>query len=382
MNLEVLNMTYIGFGALGAFFFFFFGYTIRKFVAKKKLKSAEEKARVILEQVEREVTNKRKEVDLEAKDLLHKTRVEFDKESRERKQELSILEKRLMQREENLDRKVDVLDKKEKSVGIRENSIESKEKKIETKIKELEAILEEEKNKLQRMSNMSRDEAKKVLLSRLENEVKHEADLIVQKHIEEAKSNADKEARKIVGMAIQRCAAEHTVETTVSVVNLPSDDMKGRIIGREGRNIRALEIATGVDVIIDDTPEAVILSGFDMVKREIAKRSLQKLIEDGRIHPGRIEEVVEKTKQEMDEHIKEEGEKAVFDIGIQRLHPEIVKLLGRLKYRTSYGQNVLQHSKEVAYLMGILAGELRVDPPLARSSTNCYGSLGAGCGRH
>lgn len=365
-SLEGANLLYVGFGVLGALFFFVLGYLIRKLVARTKLKSAEHKARIILEEVKREVSNKRKEVDLEAKDLLHRTRVEFEKESRERKQEITVLEKRLIQREENLDRKVDILDKKEKSIGGREHSLVSKERRIEAKHKELEALFEEEKNKLQRISNMSKEEAKKILLSRLEREVKHESDLIVQKHVEEAKSKADKEARKIIGMAIQKCAADHTVETTVSVVNLPSDDMKGRIIGREGRNIRALEIATGMDVIIDDTPEAVIISGFDMVKREIAKRSLEKLIEDGRIHPGRIEEIVEKTKKEMDEHIKEEGEKVVFDIGAQGLHPELVRLLGRLKYRTSYGQNVLQHSKEVAYLMGVLAGELKVDPTLAR----------------
>ncbi len=366
INLEELNLTYMGFGSLGAVFFFFLGYMIRKVVAKKKLKSAEEKARIILEDVKREVNNRRKEVDLEAKDLLHKTRVEFEKESREKKQEMSIVERRLVQKEENLDRKVDLLDRKEKNIEMRGGSLAAKEKKIEAKHKALESLLEDEKNKLQRISNMSKEEAKKVLLNRLQNEVKREADLLVQKHIEEAKSKADKEARKIIGMAIQKCAAEHTVETTVSVVNLPNDDMKGRIIGREGRNIRALEIATGVDVIIDDTPEAVILSGFDIVKREIAKRSLEKLIEDGRIHPGRIEEIVEKTRQEMDEHIKEEGEKVAFDLGIQRLHPELIKLLGRLKYRTSYGQNVLQHSKEVAYLMGVLAGELKIDPTLAK----------------
>jgi len=360
------NFINIGLGVIGAVFFFMTGYLIRKVVAKKKLKSAEEKARVMLEEVKREVANRRKEIDLEAKDLLHKTRVEFEKESRDRKQELASLERRLMQREENLDRKVDVIDKKEKTIEQRESSLIIKEKSLDTKAKELEHILEEEKIKLQQISSMSKDEAKKILLSRLEGEVKHEADIMIQRTIEEAKANADKEARKIVGLAIQRCAADHTVETTVSVVNLPSDDMKGRIIGREGRNIRALEIATGVDVIIDDTPEAVILSGFDMVKREIAKRSLEKLIEDGRIHPGRIEEIVEKVKKEMDEHIKEEGEKALFDVGIHGMHVEIIKLLGRLKYRTSYGQNVLQHSKEVAYLMGVLAGELRVDPTLAK----------------
>ncbi|MBL7071831.1 MAG: ribonuclease Y [Candidatus Omnitrophica bacterium] len=359
-------MTYVGFGAIGAVFFFIFGYVIRKLVAKLKLKSAEDRAQVILDEVKREVVNKRKEVDLEAKDLLHRTRVEFDKESRERRQELTLLEKRLIQREENLDRKVDVLDRKEKSIEDRDRSLVGKEKKYESKQQELDRLLEEEKNKLQRISNMTKEEAKKILLNRLQNEVKHESELMIQKYAEETRSKSDKEARKIIGLAIQKCAAEHTVETTVSVVNLPSDDMKGRIIGREGRNIRALEIATGVDVIIDDTPEAVILSGFDIVKREIAKRSLEKLIADGRIHPGRIEEVVEKTKQEMDEHIKEEGEKAVFDVGIQSVHPEIMRLIGRLKYRTSYGQNVLQHSKEVAFLMGVLAGELKMDPTLAR----------------
>lgn len=366
MNNGVLNLTNIGFGIIGAVFFFTLGYFIRKLVAKKRLKSAEEKARIMLEEAKREVANRRKEIDLEAKDLLHKTRVEFEKETRDKKQELVFLEKRLIQREENLDRKVDVLDKKEKDIEIKGHALTAKEKDFTTKQKELESLLEEEKNKLQRISNMTREEAKKILLDRLQSEVKYEASLIVQKEIEEAKAKADKEARKIIGMAIQKCAAEHTVETTVSVVNLPNDDMKGRIIGREGRNIRALEIATGVDVIIDDTPEAVILSGFDIVKREIAKRSLEKLIEDGRIHPGRIEEIVEKTKQEMEEHIKEEGEKAVFDVGIQSLHPELVKLIGRLKYRTSYGQNVLQHSKEVAYLMGVLAGELKMDSGLAR----------------
>ena len=361
-----LNITYIGFGIIGAVFFFVLGYVLRKVVGKLKLKSAEDKARVILDEVKREVVNKRKEIDLEAKDLLHRTRVDFEKETRDRRQELALLEKRLLQREENLDRKVDVLDRKERSIEDREKSLVHKEKGYEAKHKELDRLLEEEKNKLQRISNMTKEEAKKILLNRLQNEVKHESEIMLQKYAEETRAKADKEARKMIGMAIQKCAAEHTVETTVSVVNLPSDDMKGRIIGREGRNIRALEIATGVDVIIDDTPEAVILSGFDIVKREVAKRSLEKLIEDGRIHPGRIEEVVEKTKKEMDEHIKDEGEKAVFDVGIQSVHPEIIKLIGRLKYRTSYGQNVLQHSKEVAYLMGVLAGELKMDPALAR----------------
>jgi len=213
---------------------------------------------------------------------------------------------------------------------------------------------------------MTIDEAKRILMKRLENDVKQESAYMVKRLEDEAKEKADKEARKIVGLAIQKCAADHTVESTISVVNLPNDEMKGRIIGREGRNIRALEMATGIDVIIDDTPEAVILSGFDMVRRQIARIALERLLEDGRIHPARIEEVVGKVKKEMEATIREEGEKAVFDVGLHGIHPELVKLLGRLKYRTSYGQNVLQHSKEVAYIMGVMAGELKLDFNLAK----------------
>src|SRR3989338_9020684 len=224
----------------------------------------------------------------------------------------------------------------------------------------------EEKEKLQKVSGMTRDEARHVLLKRLEDDVKQEAAVFIKRTEDEAKEKADKEARKIVGLAIQRCAAEHTVETTVSVVNLPNDEMKGRIIGREGRNIRALEMATGVDVIIDDTPEAVILSGFDIVKREIARISLERLLQDGRIHPGRIEEIVNKVKQEMETTIKEEGEHTLFELGLQKIHPEIVRLIGRLKYRTSYGQNALQHMKEVSIIMGVMAGGLKLDVTLAK----------------
>ena len=230
----------------------------------------------------------------------------------------------------------------------------------------MDRLLQEEKEKLQNISGMTRDEARQLLLKKLEDEVKQEAAIFIKRSEEEAKEKADKEARKIIGLAIQRCAADHTVETTVSVVHLPSDEMKGRIIGREGRNIRALEIATGIDVIIDDTPEAVILSGFDPIKREIAKISLERLLQDGRIHPGRIEEIVEKVKKEMENTMREEGEKSLFDTGLHGVHPEIIKLLGRLKYRTSYGQNVLQHSKEVAYLMGVMASELKLDFTLAK----------------
>ncbi|MFH1189945.1 MAG: ribonuclease Y, partial [Candidatus Omnitrophota bacterium] len=295
-----------------------------------------------------------------------KLRTEFEKETKDRRQELIILEKRLIQKEENLDRKVDILDRKDKENERREHSLAEKERLLASKDKEMERLLQEEKNKLQNISGMTRDEARQLLLKKLEDDVKQEAAVFIKRSEEEAKEKADKEARKIIGLAIQRCAADHTVETTVSVVHLPSDEMKGRIIGREGRNIRALEIATGIDVIIDDTPEAVILSGFDPIKREIAKLSLERLLQDGRIHPGRIEEIVEKVKKEMENTMREEGEKALFDTGLHGVHPEIIKLLGRLKYRTSYGQNVLQHSKEVAHLMGVMASELKLDFTLAK----------------
>lgn len=363
------NMTviiYVGLAAIGSAFFFALGYFIRKYHAKMQLKSAEDKARKTLENAVAEAEKTRREAELEAKDRLLKMRGEFEHETKERRGELVVLEKRLLQKEENLDRKVDILDRKEKDVAQREHSLIDREKGLRLKENEMNALLQEEKEKLQRVSGMTRDEARQVLLKRLEDEVKQEAAIMIKKAEDEAKEKADKEARKIIGLAIQRCAVEHTVETTVSVVNLPGDEMKGRIIGREGRNIRALEIATGVDVIIDDTPEAVILSGFDPVKRAIAKISLERLIEDGRIHPGRIEEVVEKAKKEMDNTIREEGEKAAFEAGAHNLHPEMIKLLGRLKYRTSYGQNVLQHSKEVAHLMGTMAGELKLDGHLAR----------------
>jgi len=359
-------LIYIGLAGIGAVIFFMLGYFIRKRYATKKLKNAEERAKRTLENAINESEKIRRQAELESKDLLLKLRTEFEHESKGRRQELNVFEKRLNQKEENLDRKLDIIDRKEKDLDRRDSSLVEREKQIHAKDKTLDAMIQEEKDKLQKVSGMTKDEARQVLLRRLEDDVKQEAAVMIKRVGEEAKEKADKEARKIVGLAIQKCAVEHTVETTVSVVNLPSDEMKGRIIGREGRNIRALEIATGVDVIIDDTPGAVILSGFDPVKRAIAKISLEKLLEDGRIHPGRIEEVVEKVKKEMEKSMAEEGEKALFDSGLHGLHPEIVKLLGRLRYRTSYGQNVLQHSKEVAYLMGVMANELKLDFTLAK----------------
>lgn len=361
-----MSFIHIGFGVLGALFFFIIGYVLRKYTAKRKVKRAEERSKAILEEAKKEAESKRKESQLEAKDLLLKMRGEFERETKERKRELINMERRMMQREENIDRKVDLLDRKERDLSGKFRAVESRERGINEKTRELERLLFEEKEKLQKISGMSRDEARRILLKRMEEELHKESAQLIRKVQEETKEKADKEARKIVGLAIQKCAAEHTTETTVSVVNLPSDDMKGRIIGREGRNIRALEIATGIDVIIDDTPEAVILSGFDIMRREIARIALERLIEDGRIHPARIEEVVDKVKKEIEASIKEEGEKTLFDLGLHGLHPELVRLLGRLKYRTSYGQNVLQHSKEVAYLMTTIAGELRLDETLAK----------------
>lgn len=357
MNPIVLSLSIIAIATL----FFMIGYFISSLIKSKTHKFAGEKAKQIVEQAQKEAQNLRKEVELESKDLKLKIRSEFEQETKDTRRETKEAERRLTQREENLERKVDLLDGKEKKITQKENEIIQKEQNITKKEAELNRALEEERQKLQRVAGMSSDEAKKLLLVRMEEEAKQEAAVMLKKLEEQTKAAATKKARDVISLAIQRYAADHTVESTVSVVSLPSDDMKGRIIGREGRNIRALEVATGVDVIVDDTPEAVTLSGFDIVRREIAKRTLERLIEDGRIHPARIEEVVEKIKKEMEIGIREEGEKAAFDVNIHGLHPEIIKLLGRLKYRTSYGQNALQHSKEVAYIMGVMAGELGID---------------------
>lgn len=361
-----VNLIFVIASTILGVFLFLLGYFLRIYVARKRLSSAEEKAKAILEDAKKEARARKQAAELDAKDLLLKTRTDFEKETKTRREELIGLERRLIQKEENLDRKVDILDKKEKEIIGKERGISRQADQINQRQKELEKVLSQEREVLQKIAHLTADEAKQLLLKKIENEVKRDCDVLVNRLVNEAREKSDKEARKIIGLAIQKCAAEHTVESTVSVVNLPNDEMKGRIIGREGRNIRALEIATGIDVIIDDTPEAVILSGFDMVRRETARLALERLIEDGRIHPGRIEEVVEKVKKEMETSIREEGERAIFDLGLHNVHPELVKLIGRLRYRTSYGQNVLQHSKEVAYLMGVMAGELRVDPTLAK----------------
>ncbi|MDP8263430.1 MAG: ribonuclease Y [Candidatus Ancaeobacter aquaticus] len=345
---------------------FFIGYVIRKVLAEGKLENAEKVAKKIIADAQKETGSIKREATVFAKDELHKTRAEFERESKDRKQELTGLEKRILQKEENLDRKVELIEKKDNEINARDRELKNKEQRINDKIAELDSCIRKEMDNLMKITGLNKEEAKKMLLSRLEDEVRHEAASMLKQIEIETKDSADKKAKEIISSAIQRCAADHTSETTISTVALPSDEMKGRIIGREGRNIRALEAATGIDIIIDDTPEAVILSGFDAVRKEIAKNALEKLIVDGRIHPTRIEEVVAKAKKEIAQVIKDAGEQASFDTGVHGLHPEVIKLLGRLRFRTSYGQNVLNHSREVSYLMGVMASELGQDVQLAK----------------
>ncbi len=361
-----ITTAYLGFAFLGGIFFFLFGYVLRKYTAKMKVKRAEDKAKTIVNNSKIEAERRKRESILEAKDLSLKMRAEFEEEAKERRRELLAKEKHLLQKEENVDKKVEFIEQKEKELRRNEDELRRKYDEANRRKEELDRKLQEEKSRLQEISGMSKEQAKDLLIRKMEEEARQEAAKTIKKIQDETRDKADREARKIVGLAIQKCAVDHTVDTTVSVVNLPSEEMKGRIIGREGRNIRALEMATGVDIIIDDTPEAVIISGFDKFRREIARISLERLIEDGRIHPGRIEEVVAKVKKEMEATIKEEGENTLLDLGIHGVHSELVKLLGRLKFRTSYGQNVLQHSKETAYLMAAMAGELRLDINLAK----------------
>jgi ribonucrease Y len=361
-----VSALYVGFAVIGGAFLFFLGYVLRKYTAKMKVKRSEDKARTIINSAKVESERRKREAIIEAKDITLKMRAEIDEETKERRKDLAAMEKRLLQKEENLEKKVEYIDQKDKKAQKDEIVLRQRFDDIRKKEEDLANVIEKEKQRLQEISGMSKEQAKEMLVSKMKQEAREEAAYEIRKIQEETRDKADREARKIVGLAIQKCAVDHTVESTVSVVNLPGDEMKGRIIGREGRNIRALEMATGVDVIIDDTPEAVIISGFDKFRREIARIALERLIQDGRIHPGRIEEVVEKVKKEMEAEIKSEGENTLLDLRIHGIHAEIVKMLGRLKYRTSYGQNVLQHSKETAYLMAAMAGELRLDIALAK----------------
>ncbi len=335
------------------------GYIYRKNVSEKTIGSAEQKAKNLILDAENRSEALRKEMLQDAKDEANRLRKNLDREIKDRRSEMQRSEKRLMQKEEAIDRKLEGMEQKEREIS-------SKMEAVEEKNKEVDAFLEKQIAALEQISELTKDEAKDILLKEIEKDVRVDAAKMIKEIETEAKETGEKKAREIITTAIQRCAADHVAESTVSVVNLPSDDMKGRIIGREGRNIRVLETLTGVDLIIDDTPEAVILSGFDPVRREIARIALEKLIMDGRIHPTRIEEMVEKAKKEVAQIIKEEGEKATFEVGIHNLHVELVKILGRLKYRTSYGQNVLKHSIEVSHLAGLMAGMLDLDVKLAK----------------
>ncbi|BCB03429.1 ribonuclease Y [Bacillus sp. KH172YL63] len=342
------------------------GYLIRKSIAEAKIAGAKGSAEQILEDAKREADALKKEALLEAKDENHKLRTEMENDLRERRNELQKQENRLMQKEENLDRKDETLDKREALLERKEGTLNERQQHIEEMESKVDEMVRSQQTELERISSLTRDEAKGIILDRVENELSHDIAIMVREHETRAKEDADKKAKEVLSLAIQRCAAEHVAETTVSVVNLPNDEMKGRIIGREGRNIRTLETLTGIDLIIDDTPEAVILSGFDPIRRETARIALEKLVQDGRIHPARIEEMVDKSRREVDEYIREIGEQTTFEVGVHGLHPDLIKILGRLKYRTSYGQNVLKHSMEVAYLSGLLAAELGEDERLAK----------------
>jgi ribonuclease Y len=342
------------------------GFLLRKRFYDLKIGRAKEVAARLIEEAEKEAEILKKEALLQAKDKFYQEKAEFEKEMVEKRQELQNLEKRVMQRESHLEKKIEFLELKESEVTRREKGLIQQERTIAQKEKELTALLEKQRSQLEAIAKMTSEQAKQMLMQTMENEARHEAARRIKQIEEETREVADRKAKEIISLAVQRYAGDYVAERTVSVVNLPNEEMKGRIIGREGRNIRALEAATGIDLIIDDTPEAVILSGFNPIRREIARIALERLVSDGRIHPARIEEMVQKVEQEMEVAIREAGERATFDVGVHGIHPELVKLVGRLKYRTSYAQNVYQHSLEVAFLCGIMAAELGVNVKQAK----------------
>jgi ribonuclease Y len=342
------------------------GFLVRKRFSEARIVSAKEVAKRLIEEAEQKAEMLKKEALLEAKDKFYQEKAEFEKETIEKRQEIQNLERRLLQRESHLDKKMELLDTKEADIGRREKTLIQQERATQEQEKKIGALLEKQRIQLENIAKMSSEEAKRLLMESLENEAKHESAKRIKKIEEEARELADKKSKEIISLAVQRYAGEYVAEKTVSVVNLPNEEMKGRIIGREGRNIRALEAATGIDLIIDDTPEAVILSGFNPVRREIARIALERLVSDGRIHPARIEEIVQKVEQEVETSVREAGEQATFDVGVHGMHPELIKLIGRLKYRTSFAQNVYQHSLEVAFLCGVMAAELGVNVKQAK----------------
>jgi len=342
------------------------GWILSTRIGKNKIAHAGRQAQEIVRAAEKEAQNIKKEKELEIKDEWYKLKQQFDKESKSKRLDLERMEKALSNKESSMDRKADLINKKEKEIYEYEKDLKERDKVLANQRSKLDKLIQEQTEQLEKVARLSAEEAKKILMNNLKEKAKLDTAHWLKEHKEEAKLTAKRQARDVVISAIQRSAADHSVESTVSVVTLPSEEMKGRIIGREGRNIRAFELATGIQIVIDDTPEAVVLSGFDPMRREIAKMALENLITDGRIHPGRIEESYEKAKQDMEQIIIEAGEQALLDVGIQKIHPEMIKMLGKLKFRTSYGQNVLRHSLEVANLSGLMAAELDMDANLAK----------------
>ena len=355
--LQIAMIVLGGIVLLGVGFALGIGY--RKRVGEREIGSAEAEATRLINEAIRSGESRKKEMLLEAKDEIHKSRTEHEKEMKERKAEITKQERRLQQKEDTLDKKTDAFERKEEELARRMNDVAQEKTQVEE-------IKQQHLTTLEKISGLTQEQAKQYLLETVENEVRHETAMKIKEIEAQMKDEADEKAREVIAIAIQRCAADHAAETTVSVVPLPNDEMKGRIIGREGRNIRTLETITGVDLIIDDTPEAITVSSFDPVRREIARLALEKLIQDGRIHPTRIEDMVEKARREVDRTIREEGERACYETGVHNLNPELVKILGRQKYRTSYGQNVLNHSMEVSHIAGLLASELGVEVSLAK----------------
>ena len=342
------------------------GFLLNKKYSEARIGAAKDAAKRLIEEAEKKAEILKKEALLQAKDKSYQEKAEFEKETVEKKQELQNLERRIIQRESHLDKKIELLDTKEAEITRKEKAMIQQEKTIQEQEKKVVELIQRQRIQLENIARMSSEEAKRLLMESMEEEAKHEAAKGIKRIEDEARETADKKAKEIISLAVQRYAGEYVAEKTVSVVSLPNEEMKGRIIGREGRNIRALEAATGVDLIIDDTPEAVILSGFNPVRREIARISLERLVSDGRIHPARIEEIVQKVEQEVETTMREAGEQATFDVGVHGIHPELIKLIGRLKYRTSYAQNVYQHSLEVAFLSGIMAAELGINVKQAK----------------